>query len=343
VGFAQSPDYSEIADQVMPSVVTIRGESDSGPVVGSGFLVSSSGTIVTSLHVIKPLRRAVVVLANGDIYDSVRVRAFDERRDLAIIQIPGFGLPSATLGDSRDVQQGEPVLLVGTAGGLQGSVTSGIVSAIRDVPDGFKVIQTDAAANPGNSGGPLLNASAQVIGILGFKLRGAEGQNFAIPINYARGLLETADLDIDLDTLRATAPVPLALGDGDPRVESLDKVVSIFVADLGFTEAAMLVRGKIVNLLIRSKSSLSVASEEQEADAVLTGLVSSNMYGGYADTSVLRLLGKNGSILWTAEKSSRGFGSRWRSASSNMAGKIVDDLEKAIRNATRSQGKGSNR
>ena len=231
-----------------------------------------------------------------------------------------------SIGDSNDVQQGEAVLLIGTASGLQGSVTSGIVSAIRDAPDGFQVIQTDAAANPGNSGGPLVNARSQVIGILGFKVRGAEGQNFAIPVNYARGLLETAALDMDLDTLRAAARVPLALDDADPRVESLDKVTSIYVADLGSTEAAFLVREKVINRLNRPDSGLKVAPDEEGADAVLAGFVAADA-SGRADSSAFRLLGKGGRILWTAEKGRLGWG---RSASSNMAGKVVGDLKKAI-------------
>ena len=149
---AQTPNYQQVAEQVLPAVVTITGQSDGGETLGSGFLVDPKGKIVTSLHVIRSLRTAKVRLPNGDVYDSIRVRAFDERRDIAVIQVPGFGLPIARLGDSNEVKQAEAVLLAGAGSGLQGSVTGGIVSAVRDLTDGFKVIQTDAAANPGNSG-----------------------------------------------------------------------------------------------------------------------------------------------------------------------------------------------
>ncbi len=117
------------------------------------------------------------------------MRAFDRRRDLAIIQIPAFDLPTVTLGNSNDVEVGDPVLLIGNPHGLESSVSGGIVSGLRELDDGFKVIQTDAAANPGNSGGPMMDADGNVIGVLTFKLRQAENLNFAVPINYARGLL----------------------------------------------------------------------------------------------------------------------------------------------------------
>ena len=73
--------------------------------------------------------------------------------------------------------------------GLEGSLSSGIVSGIRELDDGSKVFQTDAAANPGNSGGPMVDAEGKVIGVLTFKLRESENLNFVVPINYARGLL----------------------------------------------------------------------------------------------------------------------------------------------------------
>jgi hypothetical protein len=86
------------------------------------------------------------------------------------------------------------VFLIGNPLGiLEGSVTSGIVSGIRTIKDGLQIIQTDASANPGSSGGPLLNAQGEVIGVLSFKLKGTENLNFVIPINYARGLLNIRD------------------------------------------------------------------------------------------------------------------------------------------------------
>lgn len=144
-------------------------------------------------------------MASGEKYDSFSVVAYDERKDIVIIKIPGFDLPSVTLGNSNKIQVGEPGLVVGSPLGLQGSVTTGVVSAIRDDPfgAGFKVLQTDASANPGNSGGPLVNRQAEIIGIVTFKIVGAENLNFAIPINYLRGLMESSVSAMSLKELRA--------------------------------------------------------------------------------------------------------------------------------------------
>lgn len=122
------------------------------------------------------------------------------------IKIAGFDLPVVELSNSNDVKSGEPVVAIGSPRGLQGTVTTGVVSAIRDEPSGagFKVIQTDAAVNPGNSGGPLLNARGQAIGIVTAKLKGSEGLNFAVPINYLRGMLENLQKPLSLDELRAS-------------------------------------------------------------------------------------------------------------------------------------------
>ncbi len=180
----------------MPGLVSIKGTTIDGETFGgSGFIVDPSGTIVTNLHVIENLDHGAVRLATGEIYDQFVVRAFDKRRDLAIIQIPGFDLPTIKLGNSNDVEVGDPVLLIGHPIGLENSISSGIVSALREFEDsnvvgpGIKTIQTDAAANPGNSGGPMVDEDGNAIGVVTFGLLEAENLNFAIPINYARGLL----------------------------------------------------------------------------------------------------------------------------------------------------------
>ncbi len=181
---------SEISRAAGPAVVTIRASTSDGLSTGSGFIVDPSGTIVTNLHVVEGANSLAVRLATGEIYDQVRIRAFDARRDIAIIQVAGFGLPTVQLGDSNAVAVGEPVVLIGNPlGVLDGSVSSGIVSGIRDSEAAGRLIQTDAAANPGNSGGPLLNSAAQVVGVLSFKLGKSENLNFVIPVNYVRGLL----------------------------------------------------------------------------------------------------------------------------------------------------------
>ena len=130
------------------------------------------------------------------------VLAIDERRDLAIIKIAGMDLPVCEMGNSNDVNVGEPVVIVGSPRGLEGTVTAGILSSLRDSGNGFKVLQTDAAINPGNSGGPLLNSKGHAIGVISFKLRSSEGLNFAIPIDYVIGLMNEPHQPMSLDQLR---------------------------------------------------------------------------------------------------------------------------------------------
>jgi len=196
-------DTAQIAEKLAKSVVTLRGSGGGVVNTGSGFIISSDGKIVSNLHVVRDMNNGGVQLATGEMYHSFTILAFDELRDLAILQIAGFDLPAVELGNSNNVRVAEPVLAIGGPLGLQGTVTSGIVSALRDVTGGgSKLIQTDAATNPGNSGGPLVNGRGQVIGVITFKLSESEGLNFAVPINYVRGLLGALQRPMSLSELK---------------------------------------------------------------------------------------------------------------------------------------------
>lgn len=111
--------------------------------------------------------------------------------DLAILKVAGFDLPYLQLGNSNNVTPGDRLVVIGNPLGareLAASVSQGVVSGIRDLGDGFRTIQTDAAVSPGHSGSPMLSASGEVIGVTSFRLVSGESLNFAIPINYLRGL-----------------------------------------------------------------------------------------------------------------------------------------------------------
>jgi hypothetical protein len=222
---------------VSPSVVVIEGKTDSGDdVLGSGFIISKDGKIVTNLHVIKDMKTATVHVpsrplgggwtVNGEVVDSVFVLATDEPRDLAIIKVVGVELPILELGNSDALIVGEPLVVVGSPRGLEGTVTAGILSSVRDSGEGFKVLQTDAAVNPGNSGGPLVNSKGQAIGVVSYKLRSAEGLNFAIPINYVRGLLNNLHEPMTLEQMRRKSALGTTSagqrGSGPSLMETLD-------------------------------------------------------------------------------------------------------------------------
>lgn len=193
---------SSVVRSVKPAVVFIKGRTQSGDVTGSGFLISPDGKIGTNLHVIRNLLVGAIQLDDGEVFDSFAVLSVDPRRDLAIIQIAGFDLPTVEFGNSNDVEPGQPVILLGSPQGLTGTVTTGVVSAVRSTDAGVKIIQTDAAANPGNSGGPLLNSQGQVIGVLSSKLADSENLNFAIAVNYIRGMLNQPHSPMTLGQMR---------------------------------------------------------------------------------------------------------------------------------------------
>lgn len=203
IAFGQATTASpDVIERVSKALVFVKGASEAGQQLGSGFLLTPDGKIATNLHVIRGMTSGGVQLASGEIYDKFSVLAFDERKDLAIIQIAGFDLPTIELGNSNGVRAGESVFAMGSPLGLKGSVTAGVVSAVRDdFSGGFKVIQTDAAVNPGNSGGPLMTSDGKAIGVITSKLRGTEALNFAVPINYVRGLLASLQKPMDLKAL----------------------------------------------------------------------------------------------------------------------------------------------
>jgi hypothetical protein len=180
----------DIASLLNKATVTIKVLASDGSVrSGSGFIVDPSGTVVTNVHVVEGATKIEVHLTNGDVYEPSGVRVADTRRDIAVLQLAAFNLRTVKLADSDTIAAGDHVVVIGTAlGVLENSVTTGVVSGIREV-DGSRLFQMDAAVSPGNSGGPVANHHGEVIGITVAKLTGGQSLNFAIPINYARGEL----------------------------------------------------------------------------------------------------------------------------------------------------------
>src|SRR5215467_354275 len=159
---------------------------------GSGFIVKDDGYIITNNHVVGKADKIDVTLADGRKFRAKPVGT-DPETDLAVIKIDATGLPTAVLGDSDGIEQGDWVLAIGSPFGLQQTLTAGIISATgRNIPGASqfdKYIQTDASINPGNSGGPLVNMQGEVVGIntLIFSQTGSSvGIGFAIPSNLAR-------------------------------------------------------------------------------------------------------------------------------------------------------------
>jgi S1-C subfamily serine protease len=206
---AYSAAVTKVVDRIAPAVVKIdvshhvsrRGygarwrnrKQDSEQVTGSGsgVIFTPDGFILTNSHVIHRAASINVTLADAREFKGELI-GDDPYTDLAVIRITADNLPAATLGDSQAIRIGQLVIAVGNPSGFQATVTAGVVSALgRSLRVGGgrlidNVIQTDAALNPGNSGGPLLNSRAEVIGINTAAIPWAQGICFSIPINTAK-------------------------------------------------------------------------------------------------------------------------------------------------------------
>ncbi len=174
-----------LAQDASSAIVTIRGMQNGSAVSGTGFIAAPNGTIVTNLHLVKELSDAKVELSSGDVFDSFTLVASDARRDLAIIRIAGFDLPFITLGNSNQVHPGDAVTVITTGKDKAQASVHGFVPA-----DGFRLMQVSASAQSTASGGVLLAADGSAIGVLGY--RGTSPLAMAVPINYARGMLDIA-------------------------------------------------------------------------------------------------------------------------------------------------------
>jgi serine protease Do len=156
--------------------------------VGSGFILSNDGFVMTNAHVVDGADEVIVTLTDKREFKA-RIVGFDKRTDVAVVKIEATGLPAVRVGDVSKLKVGEWVMAIGSPFGLENTVTAGIVSAKqRDTGDYLPFIQTDVAINPGNSGGPLLNMRGEVIGInsqIYSRSGGFMGISFAIPIDEA--------------------------------------------------------------------------------------------------------------------------------------------------------------
>jgi putative serine protease PepD len=270
----------DVAAEVLPSVVSIAVQSQLGQGTGTGVIISSDGQILTNNHVVESGGQLTVTFHDGTTAQA-EVVGTDPVTDLAVIQAQDVsGLTPAELGSSGDLAVGQQVVAIGSPFGLEGTVTSGIVSAIgRPVSAGqsqdslavIDAIQTDAPINPGNSGGPLVNMSGQVVGINSAIYspsgEGSVGLGFAIPIDQAKPIAEEL-----LDSGHATH-ARIGIRVGDSNAETRGAQIAVVEPGSGADKAG-LAQGDIItkvdDRLITSGESLIAAARSYRPDDAVT-------------------------------------------------------------------------
>lgn len=171
----------EIYNKISPSVVEIYAESATESSTGTGFFLDNQGTVVTNYHVIENCQTAKITLANGSSYQVTAVKGYDANRDIAILSTKCITSTPLSI-RKTSVNTGEKVYAIGSSLGLTGSLSDGIISAVNREVEGNTYIQTTAPISQGNSGGPLVDAKGQVVGIVCASFTDGQNLNLAIPI-----------------------------------------------------------------------------------------------------------------------------------------------------------------
>lgn len=158
-----SATTSDLYQKINPAIVSIDSHLKDGISCGTGCIIEQDGTILTSAHILEDGKDIIITMYNGEDYKAEIIKKFGENKDIALLKINvPYKLKTVKLGDSQKVRVGDSVLAIGNPFGFNGTLTKGIVSRIDYSNDR---IQTDAAINPGSSGGPLLNTHGEIIGI----------------------------------------------------------------------------------------------------------------------------------------------------------------------------------
>ena len=278
-------NVEDVAATVLPSVVSISVRTQMGEGTGTGVIISSDGEILTNNHVVEgagPNGEVQVTFSDGTTADA-KVIGTDPTTDLAVIKAQDVsGLTPAQLGSSADVAVGEQVVAIGSPLGLEGTVTTGIVSALnRPVQTGdqnsqessvMDAIQTDAPINPGNSGGPLVNMAGEVIGINSAiattgQSSGSIGLGFSIPIDQAKPIADELLKDGKATHAR------IGVGVGDPQDGTRGALIASVEPDSSGAEAGLQegdVVTKIDDRIITNGTSLVAAARSHRPGDTVT-------------------------------------------------------------------------
>lgn len=195
---------SEVFMKVSPAVVLVEtlDNNDQLKGIGSGFIISSSGTIVTNYHVIEGAHSIRVITSDGGVHSVTSLSTYDIYRDIAVLMVDAQELPVIEWGDSSQIRNGDKILTIGNPLGLTNTISEGLISSASRVIDGQRYIQISAPISQGSSGGVLVDYSGRVIGVTTASFLAGQSLNLAIPINDARDIVTRGD------NKGATEPAP---------------------------------------------------------------------------------------------------------------------------------------
>lgn len=225
-----SPSKTEIIRALNASVFIRSRQS-----LGTGFLISDDGFILTNTHVVNTDDQPLIILRDGQQFSAKLIRK-DENVDLSLLKIDATNLDYFQIGDAYSLYPGQNILSIGNPSGLAFTLTRGIVSYVGREIDGVSYIQTDAAINPGNSGGPMITEDYKVVAINTLTAKGGEGISFALPINYAfqtGGVAETLGESRRPMKSAAMTPTPARFSSQD---DSYRNEAKTYVAELEKTK-----------------------------------------------------------------------------------------------------------
>ncbi|HXI83896.1 MAG TPA: trypsin-like peptidase domain-containing protein [Verrucomicrobiae bacterium] len=190
-GETEQIDLKALAKKARPAVMLLVVSDADGKEIatGTGFLVSSDGKLITNHHVIEGAASAVAKAENGGLFPVEGVLADDSKDDLVLLKLKGRDLPFLPLGSSDKIEVGSRIAVIGSPLGLEGTLSEGIVSAVRELMGDARIVQITAAISPGSSGSPVLNMQGEVIGVAVSVLKGGQSLNFAVPVESVKRVL----------------------------------------------------------------------------------------------------------------------------------------------------------
>ena len=306
---------AEIVREQGQAVVVVEALDARGLVAGqgSGFIATADGAVVTNLHVIQGATQARVRLPNGDVYKTDSLVDFDDIKDLAVLKIKGFKLPAVTFGDSDKTEVGENIVVISSPEGLTNSLSTGVISGMRRL-ETLRVFQITAPISEGSSGGAVFDSNGAVIGIVTYVLRAGQNLNFAVPINYVRGMInEQASKSFAQLPPR---PSPVAQTQPPPQVASPTnandgvnnaQLSAVVRARLGKTASEPLFNqpGAGLAFFYRLVEGLGIARDVEIAELLRTAAVEKVGETAVAENFVVNYLTSNIGLALSLNKSDR--------------------------------------